>query len=118
MWMPQTDAKLLDKALADWRPVIKMLGAFDPYLLGYRTRDLGVEPELLKRVHPGGGIIRPTILVDGRAVATWTRKRSGRKLSITVSPFEALSGAIQAAIDREVGDIGRFLELETLWEVK
>lgn len=118
MWMPQKDAGILDQAISDERSAIKMLGAFDPYLLGYRTRDLGVGPELLKRVHPGGGIIRPTILVDGRAVATWTRKRSGRKLSITVSPFVSLSGDIQAIIDREVGDIGRFLELETLWEVK
>ena len=52
MWMPRTRARLLDEVTADERPAIKMLGAFDPYLLGYRTRDLGVGPELLKRVHP------------------------------------------------------------------
>ena len=58
MWMPRTRAGLLDEAMVDERPAIKILGAFDPYLLGYRTRDLGVEPELLRRVHPGGGIIQ------------------------------------------------------------
>ena len=115
MWMPKTNAELLDEVLGDERRAIKMLGAFDPYLLGYRTRDLGVGPELLKRVHPGGGIIRPTVLVDGRAVATWARKRSGRKLTITVSPFESLSDEVRAGIDEEVGDIGRFLELEVAW---
>ena len=115
MWMPQTRGGLLDEVPANEKPVIRMLGAFDPYLLGYRTRDLGVGPELLKRVHPGGGIIRPTILVDGRAVATWARKRSGRKLTITVSPFEALSDEVRAGIYEEVGDIGRFLELEVAW---
>ena len=114
MWMPQTHAGMLDQLMSDERPAIKMLGAFDPYLLGYRTRDLGVGPELLKRVHPGGGIIRPTVLVDGQAVATWTRKRTGRKLSITVSPFESLSNEVQAGIDREVEDIGRFLALEVV----
>ena len=117
MWMPQTRVGLLDKALSDERPAIKMLGAFDPYLLGYRTRNLGVGPELLKRIHPGGGIIRPTILVDGQAIATWTRKRMGRRLSITVNPFEVLPGEVRAGIDEEVEDIGRFLELEAVWDV-
>lgn len=118
MWMPQTHAGLLDEAMSDERPAIKMLGAFDPYLLGYRTRDLGLGPELLKRVHPGGGIIRPIILVDGRAIATWARKRSGRKLSITVSPFESLLDEVRAGIDGEVEDIGRFLGMETVWDVE
>ena len=118
MWMPRTRAGLPDEVMVDERPAIKMLGAFDPYLLGYRTRDLGVGPELLKRVHPGGGVIRPTILVDGRVVATWTRKRVGRKLSITVSPFEALSEGVRAGIHREVEDVGRFLGLEAVWSVE
>ncbi|MCY4530247.1 MAG: winged helix DNA-binding domain-containing protein [Chloroflexi bacterium] len=115
MWMPNANAGLLDVAVADEKPAIKMLGAFDPYLLGYRNRDLGVGTELLKRVHPGGGVIRPTILVDGRAIATWTRKRTGRKLSITVSPFELLSGEVLSGIDEEVQDIGRFLGLDVEW---
>ena len=118
MWMPKTHSGVLDEVLGGERRAIKMLGAFDPYLLGYRTRDLGVGAELLKRVHPGGGIIRPTVLVDGRAVATWTRKRAGRKLSITVSPFESLSDEERVGIDREVGDIGRFLGVETVWGVE
>lgn len=118
MWMPRTHGGLLDEAMSDESPAIKMLGAFDPYLLGYRTRELGVGPELLKRVHPGGGIIRPIILVDGQAVATWARKRSGRKLTITVSPFESLSDEVRAGIDGEVEDIGRFLEMEVVWGVE
>ena len=117
-WVPETHTGLLDVTLADERPAIKMLGAFDPYLLGYRTRDLGVDSDLLKRVHPGGGIIRPTILVDGRAVATWTRKRVGRRLSITVSPFERLSDEVRSGIAKEAEDIGRFLGLETHWVVE
>ena len=115
MWMPDTHAGLLDEAMSGESPAIKMLGGFDPYLLGYRTRELGVGPELLKRVHPGGGIIRPIILIDGRAVATWARKRTGQKLSITVSPFESLSDDVRVGIDEEVEDIGRFLGVEAVW---
>jgi hypothetical protein len=111
MWMPKEREGWLDETPADG-PITKMLGAFDTYLLGYRTRDLNVSPDLMKRVHPGGGIIRPTILVGGRAVGTWTRKRSGRKLSITVNPFEPLHKKVRASVDAEVEDIGRFLGVE------
>lgn len=116
MWMPEASVGLPDMIREDETGSITMLGAFDPYLLGYRVRELGVTPELLKRVHPGGGIIRPTILIDGRAIATWTRKRSGRKLTITVSPFESLSEQVRSWIDGEVEDIGRFLDVEVVWD--
>ena len=117
-WLPAERAHLLEEATGNSGPCVKMLGAFDPYLLGYRVRDLGIGADLLKRVHPGGGIIRPIILVDGRAVGTWTRKRAGRKLAITVHPFQPLSRETRAGIDCEVGDIGRFLDVEAGWGVE
>ena len=116
MWMPEGHVRFLSELIGARGTTIRMLGPFDPYLLGYRVRDLGVTPELLKQVHPGGGIIRPTILLDGQAIATWTRKRSGRKLKITVSPFGSLSEEVRSGIDAEVEDIGRFLDLETVWD--
>lgn len=115
MWMSAAHARLLDESRPD-AEAVKMLGAFDPYLLGYRVRDLGVGPDLLKHVHPGGGIIRPTILVDGQVIATWTRRRTGRKLAITVSPFKTLSDDDRVGIADEVEDIGRFLESEAAWD--
>jgi hypothetical protein len=117
MWLLKDRAEWLDQTL-DAGSITKMLGAFDTYLLGYRTRDLDISPDLMKKVHPGGGIIRPVILVDGRAVATWTRKRTGLKMSITVSPFEPLHKEIHAAVDAEVNDIGRFLGVDGSWAVE
>ena len=114
-WIPAARAHLLDETARISSPCVKMLGAFDPYLLGYRVRELGIGADLLRRVHPGGGIIRPVILVDGRAVATWTRKSAGRKLTITVDPFQPLSRETRAGIDREVRDIGRSLDVEAAW---
>lgn len=111
MWLPGDRAGAGQEASAAGQAV-KMLGAFDTYLLGYRTRDLDVPPALLKRVHPGGGIIRPAILVDGRAVATWSRRQAGRRLRIAVAPFTLLAEDIRAAIIEEVADIGRFLGTE------
>ena len=92
--------------------VVRLLPAFDPYLLGYRSRDLGVSGELARRIHPGGGVIRPALLVDGRAAGTWSLRRAKGGASIVVNPFEALSGLTEENIDREAADIGRFLGME------
>ena len=99
-------------------PRVRVLGAFDPYLLGYAKRELGVSEELLRKVHPGGGMILPTVLVDGVMVATWGRRRTGRGMRITVAPFWGLSGEMEAGIEAEVGDIGRFLGEGVGWEVE
>lgn len=62
----------------------RLLPAFDPYLLGWKDRTFAVPAEHARRVHPGGGMIRATVVDDGRAVATWSL-RAGR---VTVDPFD------------------------------
>lgn len=52
----------------------RLLPAFDPYLLGWKDRSFAVPPALLKRVYPGGGMLRATATVDGVAVGTWSTK--------------------------------------------
>jgi len=47
----------------------RLLPAFDPYLLGWKDRSFAVPPDLSKRVHPGGGMIRSVATVDGIVVA-------------------------------------------------
>jgi hypothetical protein len=89
-------------------PVVRMLGAFDNYNLGYVDRGFALAPEHEKRVNPGGGIVRPAIVVDGQFIATWSSKRSGKRLSVTVEPFEPLAPEIEKAIATEVADLGRF----------
>jgi hypothetical protein len=85
-----------------------MLGAFDNYNLGYRSRDFQLPNEHLKQVIPGGGIVRPVITVDGEIAGTWASKRSGKRLGVSLEPFERLPGAVAEALEAEVADIGRF----------
>lgn len=54
-------------------PVLRLLPAFDTYLLGYRTRELAVPAEHARAVWPGGGIVRPTVAQNGLVVGTWKR---------------------------------------------
>jgi hypothetical protein len=106
---PVGDLFALERApRASPSPVVRMLGAFDNYNLGYVDRDFAIAPEFAKQVNPGGGIVRPSIVVDGACVATWSSKRSGKRLAVTIEPFEPLSPEIEAAIAAEVADIGRF----------
>jgi hypothetical protein len=90
--------------LADGRGV-RMLGHFDPYLLGYADKAFVVAEPFTKRVRTGGGFVTPSVVVNGLAVATWHRRAE----KLTIEPFERLSAEAIAAIEAEVADISRFL---------
>jgi Winged helix DNA-binding domain len=94
------------------RTVVRLLGAFDNYNLGYTSRAFAVDEADVKQIVPGGGIVRPTITVDGRFVGTWSSRRSGRQLTVTVEPFTELGRETVGAIADEVDDLGRFEDLE------
>jgi hypothetical protein len=88
--------------------VIRLLPAFDTYLMGHRDRDFIAPPERWQRILPGGGILRPAILVDGRAVGVWSSKRSDRKLKVEIEPFDPLHASTAPAVEAEVADVARF----------
>ena len=50
----------------------RLLGGFDPYLLGWRDRSLAVPARLAKLVHPGGGMIRAVATDDGQVTGDWS----------------------------------------------
>jgi len=52
------------------------------------------------------------VLVDGRAVGTWSSKRTTDGLSVDVNPFEPLGRTLRRRIDEEARDIGRFLKTQ------
>jgi hypothetical protein len=89
-------------------PDVRMLPAYDNYLIGYRTREGSVPALHQARVWPGGGLIRPTVIADGLAIATWTRTSGGR--SIQVEAFEPVPPQIKAGIDKEKTSVVRFLQ--------
>jgi hypothetical protein len=98
-------------------PAVRLLPHFDPYLLGYRTRDPVVAPAHAPAVWTGGGYIMPTVVADGVVVATWEAVRRPGSMSITVRPFTGLGDDLRAGIDDEVADVGRFLGTPATWTV-
>jgi hypothetical protein len=84
-------------------PDLRLLGAFDPLLLGWASR----EPFLA----PGGpviatnGLFRPFVLVQGRGTALWSF--SGGK--VVMQALDSLSAPERAALAAETADVERFL---------
>lgn len=107
-WLLKASLPWLDEALPKGAQV-KLLPRFDTYLLGYRDRDLAVDPEYARQVHPGGGIIHAVLLVDGQARGTWKLKRYAGYQKVLITPFEPLPGELLPLIQAEVDDLARFL---------
>jgi hypothetical protein len=84
-------------------PPPRLLGAFEPLLLGWASRDPIVGPH--KRIVTVNGLFRPFALAGGRAVATWTI--SGGQVAL--EPFGHLDAQTQAALDADAADVRRFL---------
>jgi hypothetical protein len=75
----------------------RLLPAFDPYLLGWRDRSFAVAPGHAKAIHPGGGMLRATILVNGRAAGTWAFAGG----TVELHPFAPLPQGAAGALERE-----------------
>jgi uncharacterized protein YcaQ len=84
-------------------PGPKLLGAFDPVLLGWTSR----EPILGTAAHivTSNGTFRPFALIDGTAAATWTMPGG----TVSLDPLRALTQEEQRALDHEARDVSRFL---------
>jgi hypothetical protein len=84
-------------------PEPRLLGSFEPVLLGWKSREL-----LLGEAEPyvvSGGVFRSFALVRGRAVATWTIARQ----KVELESFGRLAHADRKALDTDAKDVARFL---------
>ena len=97
----------------------RLLGHFDPFLLGYRDRGLILDPGYAPRIQAGGGFVQPVVLIGGRAAGTWRLTRvpgRARRARLTVQPFTALPAASADGLAAEAADIGRFLGVDLVLE--
>ena len=84
-------------------PGPRLLGAFDPLLLGWTSRErvLGPHTHLVTM----NGIFRPFSLVKGRAAGTWRLNRG----KVTLEPLGPVSKAATAALAADATDVERFM---------
>jgi hypothetical protein len=90
---------------------LRLLGAFDNFVLGHRDRAHLLDAERRLEIYHGG-MIRPTVIRDGRIAGRWRLVRPNRRNAphvVEVRLFGRSSRAVRSAIEDEVADIGRFL---------
>ncbi len=95
---------LAKRAAPEPLPPPRLLGAFDPLLLGWTSRDEVVGPhKLLVTIN---GIFRPFALVKGRAVATW--RLAGGK--VTIENLERVTKKDAKTLEAEASEVLEFME--------
>ena len=70
-----------------------LLPAFDEFVVAYADRSAALAPSLVRRVNTSGGILNPTVVIDGRVVGTWKRRLARGEVLCSLTPFTALSEA-------------------------
>ena len=84
-------------------PPPRLLGAFDPVLLGWTSRQHLVGSH--GRLIADNGLFRPFALVRGKAVGTWSLQAG----NVVLTPFDRLIRADAAALDTDAAAVAQFL---------
>jgi DNA glycosylase AlkZ-like len=84
-------------------PAPRLLGAFDPLLLGWCSREaiLGPHTQLVTT----NGIFRPFAMVEGRAVGTWKLNRG----KVSIEPLGRIGKKANVALEADAADVERFI---------
>ena len=116
-WMLTTQARRLERAAAARSDEVRLLPSYDTYLLGYRSRDMIVAARYAKRIYPGGGLLHPALLVNGRVAGRWKVKHHRDNMEVIVEPFETLIADVRRPLEAEVEDVGHFPGAEATLKV-
>jgi hypothetical protein len=87
-------------------PSPRLLGAFDPVLLGWTSREeiLGPHTNLVTR----NGMFHPFAMVGGHAVAKWRFPKG----TVSLEPLQPLPAKISTALEVDAADVERFMRTE------
>ena len=107
-----------DTTFPEVEPSVRLLPEYDVYVMGSREREQLVPEPVRKQVaahgrgrYEGAAGVR-FLIVDGIAAGLWERKKTAKRIELTVRPAEKLTRAQRAELDVEVERIGAFLALE------
>jgi hypothetical protein len=107
MWALAEDVAAMRKAPSP--PPVRLLPAFDVFVVGNRPKEALVEKRFEARVFRQAGWISAVVLIGGMVAGVWRHEKRGRTVEVTVEPFGKLSAARKKAIAEEADRLGRFL---------
>jgi hypothetical protein len=101
------DLKQLSRAAHD--STVRLLPAFDPYLMGHNSRDHLFEPKYRPRVSRTAGWISAVVLFAERVIGTWTHTVAKQTLRIAVEPFTKLAPKVRPEIRARADELASTL---------
>ena len=84
-------------------PAPRLLGAYDPVLLGWTSREQIIAPH--NHLVTDNGLFRPFAMVNGRAVATWKLNRG----KVAIEPLGRITKKARVALEADAADVERFM---------
>lgn len=90
---------------------VVLLPGFDPYLMGYASRDHLFDPVHRWKVSRVAGWISPVVVVNGRVEGTWSHTASNKTLRVSLKPFKTFPTKIKTEIKLRVESIAEALGL-------
>jgi len=107
-WILSADADALTGSTLD-AAAVRLLGAFDSFLLAHATKEHLVEPRFYKRVYRAQGWISAVVLRGATVVGTWTQAAECKRTIVDVELFRREPAAVRRAIEDEVAALSAFL---------
>lgn len=91
---------------------VYLLPNYDEYLIGYKDRDLVVDPSRAANIvaRSNGGFAHH-LVVDGRLAGSWSRTLTGNGVLIEIAPYKKLTPAQARAASNAADCYGEFLGL-------
>jgi hypothetical protein len=114
--LPEVETVPLEQAAPSGS--VRLLPEYDVYVMGFREREHLVPPAVRAQVaaHGKGRYEGPAgtpfLLVDGLCAGIWRRRKTAKRIELTVEPARKLTRAERAGVAEEAERIGAFLGLE------
>lgn len=89
----------------------QLLPFFDEFLVAYKDRSAVLEPSHTPKVNAGGGLLNPTVVLNGRVVGTWKRTFKKDTVFISLNLFMPLSKAQTQAAHVAAERYGGFVRM-------
>jgi hypothetical protein len=97
---------------------VRLLPEYDVYVMGFREREQLVPQAVREQVaaHGKGRYEGPAgtpfLLIDGLCAGVWRRRKTAKRVELTVEPARRLNRSERSALGAEAERIGSFLGLE------